>query len=73
MRPYQCEACDAIGLAIANRKLEMLVAMATGTGKTFTVVNLIYRLMKSVALMHSLLSQIRSNQKLQRQVIKQKN
>ena len=25
----------------------MLVAMATGTGKTFTVVNLIYRLMKA--------------------------
>ena len=25
----------------------MLVAMATGTGKTFTIVNQIYRLMKS--------------------------
>ena len=25
----------------------MLVAMATGTGKTFTIANLIYRLMKS--------------------------
>ncbi len=47
MRPYQCEACDAIGHAIADRKRTMLVAMATGTGKTFTVVNLIYRLMKA--------------------------
>ena len=44
MRPYQCEACDAIGHAIADRKRTMLVAMATGTGKTFTTVNLIYRL-----------------------------
>lgn len=47
MRPYQCEACDAIGNAIADRKRAMLVAMATGTGKTFTVVNLAYRLMKA--------------------------
>ena len=47
MRPYQCEACDAIGHAIADRKRTMLVAMATGTGKTFTTVNLIYRLMKA--------------------------
>ncbi len=47
MRPYQCEACDAIGHAIADRKRTMLVAMATGTGKTFTIVNLIYRLMKA--------------------------
>jgi len=29
------------------RKREMLVAMATGTGKTFTLVNQVYRLMKS--------------------------
>lgn len=47
MRYYQCEACNAIGHAIADRKRTMLVAMATGTGKTFTVVNLIYRLMKA--------------------------
>jgi type I restriction enzyme R subunit len=47
MRPYQCEACDAIGRAIVDRKRTMLVAMATGTGKTFTTVNLIYRLMKA--------------------------
>lgn len=47
MRPYQCKACDAIGHAIIDRKRTMLVAMATGTGKTFTIVNLIYRLMKA--------------------------
>ena len=33
--------------AIAERKRNLLVAMATGTGKTFTLVNQIYRLMKS--------------------------
>ncbi len=47
MRPYQREACDAIGRAIVDRKRTMLVAMATGTGKTFTIVNLIYRLIKA--------------------------
>lgn len=47
MRPYQREACDAIGHAIIDRKRAMLVAMATGTGKTFMTVNLIYRLMKA--------------------------
>jgi type I restriction enzyme, R subunit len=33
--------------AITQRKRQMLVAMATGTGKTFTMVNQTYRLMKS--------------------------
>lgn len=47
MRPYQRDACNAIGEAIAGRHRAMLVAMATGTGKTFTMVNLIYRLMKA--------------------------
>lgn len=47
LRPYQREANDAIELAIEARKRHMLVAMATGTGKTFTLVNEIYRLMKS--------------------------
>ena len=45
--PYQKEANDAIEQVIAKRKRQMLVAMATGTGKTFTLVNEIYRLMKS--------------------------
>ncbi|MDP3786743.1 MAG: DEAD/DEAH box helicase family protein, partial [Candidatus Omnitrophota bacterium] len=47
LRPYQKEAIAAIEQAIADRKRNMLVAMATGTGKTFTIINLIYRLMKS--------------------------
>lgn len=47
LRPYQVEANTAIELAIARRKRLMLVAMATGTGKTFTMVNQTYRLMES--------------------------
>jgi type I restriction enzyme R subunit len=47
LRPYQFEANEAIEQAIADRKRAMLVAMATGTGKTYTMVNEIYRLMKS--------------------------
>src|SRR5206468_1142764 len=47
LRPYQRDANDAIEAAIAGRKRQMLVAMATGTGKTFTLVNEVYRLMKS--------------------------
>jgi type I restriction enzyme R subunit len=49
VRPYQREANEAIETAISERKRAMLVAMATGTGKTFTLVNEIYRLMKSGA------------------------
>ena len=44
LRPYQIEANAAIEKAIADRKRQMLVAMATGTGKTFTMVNQTYRL-----------------------------
>lgn len=47
LRPYQKEAITAIEQAIADRKRNMLIAMATGTGKTLTIINLIYRLMKS--------------------------
>src|SRR5947209_8176738 len=47
LRDYQIEANAAIEDAVAKRKRNMLVAMATGTGKTFTMVNQIYRLMKS--------------------------
>jgi type I restriction enzyme R subunit len=47
LRPYQFEANTAVEQAIAERKRQMLVAMATGTGKTFTMVNQVYRLMKS--------------------------
>lgn len=45
--PFQLEANRAIEQALANRKRQMLVAMATGTGKTFTTVNEVYRLLKS--------------------------
>jgi type I restriction enzyme R subunit len=47
LRPYQVEANGAVEAAIAARKRLMLLAMATGTGKTFTLVNQVYRLMKS--------------------------
>jgi type I restriction enzyme R subunit len=47
LRPYQVEANAAIEEAIAGRKRQMLVAMATGTGKTFALVNQVYRLIKS--------------------------
>jgi len=47
LRNYQKEAIGSIEKAILERKRNMLIAMATGTGKTFTIVNLIYRLMKS--------------------------
>lgn len=47
LRPYQNDANAATEAAIAGHKRQMLVAMATGTGKTFTTVNQVYRLIKS--------------------------
>lgn len=47
LRPYQIEANAAVEQAIADRKRLMLVAMDTATGKTFTLVNQTYPLMKS--------------------------
>jgi type I restriction enzyme R subunit len=47
LRPYQRDANDAVEKAIGERRRQMLVAMATGTGKTFTLVNQCYRLLKS--------------------------
>ncbi len=47
LRPYQRKAVSSIEDAISARKRQMLVAMATGTGKTKTAVGLAYRLMKS--------------------------
>lgn len=47
LRPYQRDANTAVEQAIAERKRHLLVAMATGTGKTFTLVNQVHRLMKS--------------------------
>jgi type I restriction enzyme R subunit len=47
IRPYQAEANAAIEQAIRDRKRQMLVAMATGTSKTYTMVNRVFRLMES--------------------------
>ncbi|MBI3781318.1 MAG: DEAD/DEAH box helicase family protein [candidate division NC10 bacterium] len=47
LRPYQQDAIASIEEALISGKRRMLVAMATGTGKTFTTIGLIYRLMKS--------------------------
>lgn len=46
-RKYQKEAIESIEKNIFERNRNMLVAMPIGTGKTYTIVNLIYRLMKS--------------------------
>lgn len=47
LRGYQVEACTAIEQTLRERKRKMLLAMATGTGKTLTLVSEIYRLMKA--------------------------
>lgn len=47
LRGYQAKAIENIETGIMDQKRAMLVAMATGTGKTFMAVNLIYRLIKS--------------------------
>jgi type I restriction enzyme R subunit len=49
LRAYQIDANTAIESAIQDRRRQMLLAMATGTGKTVTMVNQVYRLMKSGA------------------------
>lgn len=47
LRPYQIQAIQAVEQQIAQQQREMLVAMATGTGKTKTCIALIYRLLKA--------------------------
>jgi type I restriction enzyme R subunit len=47
LRPYQQAAIQAAESAIARGQREMLLAMATGTGKTRTCIALIYRLLKT--------------------------
>jgi len=47
LRDYQKEAIEKVEDAIANHKRAMLIAMATGTGKTFTTVALVHRLLES--------------------------
>lgn len=47
LRPYQRDAIASVEEVLSAGRRRMLVAMATGTGKTFTTIGLIYRLMKS--------------------------
>jgi type I restriction enzyme R subunit len=47
LRDYQQAAIQAIEAAIGRGQREMLLAMATGTGKTKTCIALIYRLLKA--------------------------
>lgn len=47
LRPYQIDAIKAAEAAIGEGQREMLLAMATGTGKTKTCIALIYRLLKA--------------------------
>lgn len=47
LRPYQREAIESIESELQKGRREMLVAMATGTGKTFFTVAQIYRLLES--------------------------
>jgi len=46
LRPYQRSAIQAVEAGIAKGERTMVLAMATGTGKTKTCVALIYRLLK---------------------------
>ena len=45
-RPYQIDAINAMEDAIKNGKKRILLAMATGTGKTRTAISLMYHLLK---------------------------
>ncbi|MFZ2071583.1 MAG: DEAD/DEAH box helicase family protein [Halobacteriota archaeon] len=47
LRPYQIEANGAVEDAICAGKRRLMLAMATGTGKTYVIVSQIYRLLKS--------------------------
>lgn len=47
LRPYQIEAIEAAEKAIINGKQTVLLSMATGTGKTRTILGMIYRFIKA--------------------------
>jgi len=47
LRDYQIKAIRAIEAALATEQRELLLAMATGTGKTKTCIALVYRLLKT--------------------------
>lgn len=47
LRPYQIEAIRSVESALARDQQSLLLAMATGTGKTKTAIALMYRLLKT--------------------------
>lgn len=47
LRPYQIDAIAAAETAVREGKERVLLSMATGTGKTRTILGLIYRFLKS--------------------------
>jgi type I restriction enzyme R subunit len=47
LRPYQIEAIEAAEKAIINGRQAVLLSMATGTGKTRTILGMIYRFLKT--------------------------
>lgn len=47
LRDYQIEAIEAAENAIINGKQRVLLSMATGTGKTRTILGMIYRFLKT--------------------------
>lgn len=47
LRPYQKAAIQAVEKTLATEKREMLVAMATGTGKTKLAIAMLYRLLST--------------------------
>lgn len=47
LRDYQNQAIAAVEAALAEGRATCLLAMATGTGKTRTIIGLIYRLLKA--------------------------
>lgn len=54
LRDYQKKAIEKVEQAIEKGKRNVLVAMATGTGKTRTIIGLTYRLVKSGTFKHIL-------------------
>ena len=47
LRDYQQKAIQAVEAALANQQSSCLLAMATGTGKTRTIIGLMYRFLKA--------------------------
>ncbi|MBE0482039.1 MAG: type I restriction-modification system endonuclease [Bacterioplanes sp.] len=47
VRPYQQKAIEAVEQALTDNRRTALLAMATGTGKTRTIIGLMYRFLKA--------------------------